>query len=384
MKSKERVKKAFHFNRPDKVPKYLIAPGTDMWPFFAYEPISFQPTDYPPHVWGGPSLYSTKLYHTSIYTWKDEHRNNLGLSKKWWDYEKDGQLLTIDEWGIIWKSGAVKRDKTMGHPFIGPFHESYDNLDDYHPPDVTEKSRYRFWNSSTKLIARDKYIYGCPTQAFLYDHSSFLRGFSNLMIDFKRNPHQVHKLIKIVSDVFYDQIQILKEVCPELDGIFVLDDLGTQKSPFIHPKLFRKFFFKPYKRIIDLTHDLGMDFLLHCCGNVKELFPLFIELGIDVMEFDQPNVTGVENYKKYAEQQKMAFWLSSDLQTTFIQWTPEDVTAEVKYFVKEIGNNYGGLAFSMYNDNRAVQAPKANIEAFRNAMDKYGKYNKQGKIEWLI
>ncbi len=384
MKCKERVIKAIHFDKPDKVPRHIMMdPKTDMFLFSTYEPLSFQPTNYPPHIFGGPAVYGDSIYRTMIYKWNDENRIKLGLPKDWWNHEINNELLTIDEWGIIWKSGAASRDKSMGHPFRGPFQDSWDNLDDYQPPDATDRNRFRFWNKLTQDFSKDQYIMGCPAQAFLYDKSSFLRGFTNIMVDFVRNPKQVHKLISYVTDFFYDQIPLIKEVCPELDAIFVLDDLGTQKSPFVSPRLFKKFYYEPYKKIIDLTHDLGLDFLLHCCGQVKELFPIFLDLGIDVMQFDQPNLTGVENYKIYAEQHKMAFWLSSDLQTTFTQGTPEDVEEEVKYFVKEIGNNYGGLIFSMYNDNRAMKTPKENIKAFRKAMDKWGKYNEKGIIDWL-
>ena len=220
-------------------------------------------------------------------------------------------------------------------------------------------------------------------QAFIYDQSSFLRGFTNIMLDYRKNPNQVHKLANIVADFFCDAVQKTKDVIPNLHAIFVLDDLGTQIGPILSPETFRRFFFEPYKRVIDLTHDLGMDFIMHCCGNILELFPIFIDLGIDVMEFDQPNVTGVENYKHYAEQQKIAFFLSSDLQTTFTLGTPDDIEIEVKYYVKEIGNNNGGLAFSSYSDTNAIQAPKVNIRAFRKAAKKWGNYNAYGKIEWL-
>ena len=380
----ERVKRAFHFDKPDKVPIFYVGLGTDFWPAFSYDPPDFQPTEYPPHIWGGPSYYSTKLARFLYYKWDNIHRKNLGLPKKWWNHEKNGELLTIDEWGIIWKSGSVKRDKTMGHPYIGPFQESYDNIDEYQPPDAKKDSRYHFWRGILKQSGKGRYLYGGPMQAFIYDHASFLRGFTNIMLDFRKNPNQVQKLANMVADFFCDAVEKIKEVIPELNAIFALDDLGTQKGPILSPKMFRRFFFDPYKRVIDLTHDLGMDFILHCCGSVLELFPTFIDLGIDVMEFDQPNVTGVENYKKFAEQQKMAFFLSSDLQTTYTLGTPEEIEEEVKYYVKEIGNNYGGLAFSSYPDNRAIDAPRANIRAFIKAARKWGNYNMQGKIKWLV
>ncbi|MBD3350546.1 MAG: hypothetical protein GF364_03570 [Candidatus Lokiarchaeota archaeon] len=149
------------------------------------------------------------------------------------------------------------------------------------------------------------------------------------------------------------------------------------------PKLFRKFFYDPYKKIIRLIHDLDMDFILHSCGQIKELLPILVELGVDVMEFDSPNMTGVENYKKYAENHQMAFWLSSNIQTTYTKGTPKEIEDEVKYYVKEIGNNNGGLAFYLYIDNSVLEVPWKNRRAYRKAMKKWGNYNDEGVIDWL-
>jgi len=384
MRSRERVKRAFHFNRPDRVPKTCFGIKTDFFPLFSYVPKHFQPTEYPPHVGIIGGIQQNWLINlVTRYKWKKEHRKKLGLPKKWWNHEVDGQVLAIDEWGVVWSSGAVSRDFTMGHPHKGPFSESWDGLEDYKGPDPLDKSRYRFWNSLMRIISKHKYLLGAYPQVGIFGLASNLRGFLELMVDFVKNPKQVHYIIEIITDFYYKSIEIMKQICPELNAFYLLDDLGSQKSSFISPAMFRKFFFAPYKRIIDLTHDLGMDFILHSCGQVKKLLPVFYDLGIDVIEFDSPNMTGVENFKHYAEEQKMAFWLSSNIQTTYSLGTPEDVENEIKYFIKEVGNNEGGLGFAKYLDLKVLQAPKANSKMFDKAIKKWGRYNKEGVIDWL-
>lgn len=383
MKSVERIQRAFHFNKPDRVPKSIGTPATDFFPALLVTSQNFQPTNYPPHLFGGLNAYNPPLNLLIGHEWKDENRKALGLSKNWWKDENNREILTIDEWGLIWKCGPAGIDLTMGHPYSGPFHESWDSLDEYEPPDPYDETRYRAWNNFSKNFSKGKYIMGILNILFIHNLSSNLRGFSRIMVDFIRNPKQVHKLISIITEIFATEIQILKEKIPELNAIFILDDLGTQKSPVLSPRLFKKFYFDPYKKIVDLTHDLGMDLLFHSCGQIKELLPTFYDLGIDVMEFDSPNMTGVENFKEYAEQQKMAFWLSSNIQSTYSLGSPEEVEEEVKYFIKEVGNNQGGLGFYEYLDYRVLNAPKENVIAFRKAIKKWGKYNEQGIIDWL-
>ena len=213
-----------------------------------------------------------------------------------------------------------------------------------------------------------------------------MRGFSELLIDLVRNrhPNKLNKLIHLVTKFNLDIIEKLKEYCPSLDSIFIADDFGTQKSAFLSPRIFKKFFKEPYRKMVSLTHDLGMDFLLHSCGDVLGLIPEFVDIGIDVLQFDSPHMTGVENFKKFAQERKMAFWLSSNIQSTFINGTPQDVEEEVKYYIKEVGNNEGGLGICEYTDFDAIQAPKRNVRAQRKAVLKWGNYNENGIIDWLV
>ena len=53
MNRRERVKKAFHFDKPDRVPMSAFSFDSDFFPVEPHQPISWQPIDYPPHVNGG-------------------------------------------------------------------------------------------------------------------------------------------------------------------------------------------------------------------------------------------------------------------------------------------------------------------------------------------
>ena len=83
------------------------------------------------------------------------------------------------------------------------------------------------------------------------------------------------------------------------------------------------------------------------------------------------------------KKRKIAFWLSSNIQSNFVHGTPQDVEEEIKYYIKEVGNNEGGLAIYEYTDYDAINAPKRNIRAQRKAILKWGNYNENGFIKWL-
>ena len=381
MKSKERVKRAFHFNKPDRVPMSCFTLKTDFFPVIQFEPKAWQPKEYPPHVQGGAYTLSSRAVRWFIYNWKKKYRKEAGYPKKWWKYPH----TSMDEWGVLWKSSGIEsEDKTMGHPFHGPLQENWDGLENLHVPDAADPKRYRLAKSRImKFLGRKRYTLGSYGSDGLFTKASQIRGFNNLLIDFARNPKKVHRLIQKILPFYKTQAKKYKEYYPLLDSMVMADDFGTQKSPFLSPEVFRKFFFEAFKKLSDLIHDLGMDFILHSCGDVGDLIPQFIDIGIDVLEFDSPHMTGVENFKKYAAERKMAFWLCSNIQTTYVNGTPKEVEQEIKYYIRAVGNNEGGLAIYEYPQNYSLGTPKENIKAQREAVLKWGKYNLDHKIKWL-
>lgn len=381
MKSKERVQRAFHFNKPDRVPMAPPTLKSDFFPIFSVLPKSWQPAQYPPHIKGDLSNLGKWYYKKFVYSWDDEKRKGLGLPKKWWEHPNK----TINEWGVIWKtSGTESEDKTFGHPIEGPFQNNWDSLDEWQPPNAANPERYKLAKSWLfKFLGRKRYCIGSMGVNGFFNLCSQLRGFNNLLIDFARNANKIQELIDKILPFYLTQIRKYKEYYPKLDAIMAPDDMGTQKSPFVSPRIYKKFFKGPYKQVTDLTHDLGMDFILHSCGQIFELIPDIIEAGIDVFEFDSPHMTGVENFKHFAEEQKAAFWLSSNIQSTWINGTAEDVEKEIKFYIEEVGNNSGGLAIYEYGNKSALGVPKENVIAQREAVLKWGNYNQNGKIEWL-
>ncbi len=388
MNRRERVKRAFHFQRPDRVPFIGLTIQSDFYPIEPNEPISWQPENYPPHPFGGDTTIKNAAYRKHIYDWKKEIRENLEYSENWWEQPHD----STDEFGVIWRSsGTESGDKTKGHPHKGPFQdegngEGWDNFYDFEFPNASDPLRYKYIQTGRwKEICEDRYLLGSVNTSGIFNKCSQLRGFSELLIDLVRNRHskKLHQLINSILSFNLTIIEKLKEHCPPLDSIFVTDDFGTQKSAFVSPRIYRKFFKEPYKKMVDLTHELNMDFILHSCGDVLGLLPEFVDVGIDVMEFDSPHMTGVENFKKYTEERKLAFWLSSNIQSTFISGTPKDIEDEIKYYIKEVGNNEGGLAIYEYTDYDAINAPKRNVRAQRKAILKWGNYNENGVIEWV-
>jgi uroporphyrinogen decarboxylase len=55
--------------------------------------------------------------------------------------------------------------------------------------------------------------------------ASFLMGTTELMMATAMHPEETHKLLRIITDFTIDWLQYQKETFPDIDGIFILDDI---------------------------------------------------------------------------------------------------------------------------------------------------------------
>jgi hypothetical protein len=98
-----------------------------------------------------------------------------------------------------------------------------------------------------------------------------------------------------------------------IEGVIIYDDLGTQNALFFSPDTFRTLFKPYYKKLADELHNRGMKFFMHSCGRVYDIVADLIDAGVDVFQFDQPELSGS---RVWAEEfgQKAVFYCPVDIQ----------------------------------------------------------------------
>ena len=360
MNRRERVKRAITYNKPDRVPKFKIPFGDTSF-LFNIPQYNWQPTE--KNVY--PYFMSDIIRKLRLYRW----RRPAWAHKNWFAIERE----EIDEWGCYWNKMAY--DITMGHPGR-PAIETWDQLDSWQVPDLSDPQPYKIASWLTKLLP-GRYKVAIPNNFhFIAGRVSMLRGFSNILIDHYRNPKQVHELTKKVTEVFLKHAEMLITHYKP-DAFFGADDLGTQHQLFFSPAIFKKFYAEPYKKVINFVHDHGCDFILHSCGNVGELIPIFIDLGVDALEFDSPRMTGYETLLKFRG--KIPFWACVNIQSVYPFGTPEKVEQEVKKMIETFSTHEGGYLAYYYADLQVLNVPKRNVRAFDKGLKKWGKY----PLKWL-
>ncbi|HME50951.1 MAG TPA: uroporphyrinogen decarboxylase family protein [Candidatus Lokiarchaeia archaeon] len=118
------------------------------------------------------------------------------------------------------------------------------------------------------------------------------------------------------------------------------DDYGYNEGLQISLAQWQKFI-KPYlKRYVEIVHSGGAKFALHSCGRIGELFPDFVEIGIDGVESLQPKLNDLPALKqKFGD--KITFMGAIDDTDLLVNGTPDQVRAEVRKAVDILGKNGG-------------------------------------------
>ncbi|NLG28637.1 MAG: hypothetical protein GX557_12055, partial [Chloroflexi bacterium] len=193
-----------------------------------------------------------------------------------------------------------------------------------------------------------------------------LRGYLNLMCDLRWEPAFVHDL---AARVFAWEAEVIAEYARRgVHGIWLADDLGTEHGTMMHPDTWREFLMPHYAAQARLVHSLGMDYLLHSCGDVWDIIPDLIDLGFDLLNLEQPLLfstperNGIDRLAQ-AFGGRVCFCTNVDSQRTLINGTPAQVVAEAEHIVRALNRPEGGLIplADCGQDQRIVPLP--NIAA---------------------
>ena len=236
------------------------------------------------------------------------------------------------EWGFSWE----RLDDTMGQPIDPPI-TSWDRLETFQVPDPDAPGRFDHIQAFIDQN-KDRYLMGSVGISG-FNFVTFLRGFENVMEDFYFERKYIEKLIDIV---FSFEKRIIEHYSRfELDAIAFGDDWGTQNSLMINPSMWREIFKPRYKELFDFIRRKGMHIYFHSCGYIKDIIPDFIELGVNILNLNQPDLFGIERLSQDFGGQ-VCFCCPVDHQTVAINGTKHEIYDYVKRLVEYLGRFNGG------------------------------------------
>lgn len=269
-----------------------------------------------------------------------------------------------DDWHCGWDK---TEKKNMGQVVHHPLRD-WSALRTFRPPDP--KDPWYFARLEGEMApARDRYV--CVTSHFnLFERVHMLHGFAETFVDLYERPDDVARLIDMVLEWKLAHFKELhRRFGGRVHGLFLTDDWGTQEAPIVSPTLFREIFLPRYRLLADAIHGHGWHFILHSCGRVNELVPLFIEAGIDVLNMQQPRCYGIEELgRRFAG--KVAFLTTVDIQATLPAGQPDAIREEADLLVKHWSTPAGGLIVFNYGDPEALAVKPEMADVMFRAFDR--------------
>ncbi|MFB0563411.1 MAG: uroporphyrinogen decarboxylase family protein [Candidatus Lokiarchaeia archaeon] len=286
----------------------------------------------------------------------------------------DGTVLII--WGV--------KAKMVGYywePFDGPLRNkkiTFKEIDNLQTPDPEDPVIRKYVRKDVKELRNktDRAIVGSPFMADnIFHQYTYMRGFTQMMLDMKRNPEIFKYLADTILDVHCSVIEAFFSECGDIvDFALLQEDLGTQQAPFVSPEEYKKYM-KPYhKGLIDSIKSVtDARIYFHSCGAIFPLIEHLIDIGVDILNPIQPLAKGMdaESLKKtYGD--KITFCGGIDVQKLLPNGTVEQIEAEVKRVIEILGKNGGYILAPSHNFQGDV-SPQ-NIVAMYKAALEYGKY----------
>lgn len=337
MTSPERVGRAIHFERPDRIPiVHAVLPGglmrhrEGLLDVFRRYPSDFGP---PEHEIPESTHIGIEGYHRQY----------------------------VDEWGVTW---TERYEGIIGIPTRHPLAD-WGALDSYQPPEPPPHSGEQFEKDQAATAERKRHYYTMAGAGTLYERLQQLRGYENLVYDLIEDRPEIHRLADMVVE--HNLAWIERGVKLGAHGIGFADDWGTQRQLAISPKLWRRFFKPRYQRMFQATRGGGCHVHLHSDGQIMEIVPDLMEIGVDCLNpqfscMDLPALAGLVR-------SRLCILTDLDRQCVLPFGTPAQVKAHVREMVELFATPAGGL---IGRGEVGPDVPLANVEAMFEAFAEYG------------
>jgi len=339
MNSRERVKRAIEFRKPDRAPiSHAVLPAAYL-------------------------QYGQPLAEILA-----EHREDFG-----WDYMDD---QPPEDYPALYKVGRNTDD--FGTVWYGEWLGICGVPSEWPVTDLASYAEYR-WPADFTAGPPDGRLYSghmCgyddrwyPRGAWItfFEQLQQLRGMENLMMDLALEPSELGRLM---DDLLAFNLRwIEKWTVLEYDGLHFADDWGAQQALMIRPATWRRLFKPRYAEMFKRVHDAGMHVWFHSDGYINEILGDLIEIGVDVINA-QVAVVGHDWIARNARG-KITFRTDVDRQHVMPFGSPSEVKEEVHRTFEACGTPEGGIVAC---GEVGPDVPLENIRAMYEAFREYGSY----------
>ena len=246
MTPRERVLAAITHEEPDRVPIVIgvsNATGIKMKPYQGIKKlIGVEAPDNYIYQW--PELGSAAIDEATMQRLHSDVRGVRDLepaavlNRNW---EREAHTPWIDSWG----SGQKEIEPGEWYPGVHPMSEaaSLEEIENYPWPDMSDPSRIAHVKEEARRLAeQNEYaIIATPWLLFPFERAHAMQGLDVFLLNMAMSPDFAKALLSKIAEVCKSLMgPFLEALGDNVDIIKIGDDLGTQDSLLISPKMYRE------------------------------------------------------------------------------------------------------------------------------------------------
>jgi len=378
---RERVLSAINHQEPDRVPIIVGTSNTTSLKARPYQGLKkllgIESPDRYIYEW--PELGTILPDEAVLQRLHSDARGVLDLYPQW-VYERNRKRPEHDSFIDDWGSGQSEIEPGVWFPGVHPMKDAktLDEIENYPWPDMDDPTRVAHVKAEAqKLAEQNQYaIIGTPWLLFPLERAFAMQGMEAFLMNLALHPDFAEALLKKIAGLCKTLMgHFLEAAGDNLDIIKIGDDIGTQNSLLMSPKMYRKIL-KPIHAdyIAFIKERTKAKLFFHTDGDVFPLIPDFIEIGVDILNPIQTSAGKMSDIAELKKQfgKSLTFCGAVDTHRVLPSGTPQQVRDEIKRVIDVMAPGGGYMVASVHTIMDEV--PPENILAMVDAVEEFGKY----------
>lgn len=383
MTSRERVLTAINHEEPDRVPLVIgvsNATGIKMRTYRGIKKIiGVQAPDN--YIYDWPELGTAEIDEATMRRLHSDVRGVLDLEPEETrkrNREREPHSDYVDSWG----SGQTEIVPGDWFPAVHPIPDALtiEDIEAYDGwPDMSDPTRIAHVRESARRLAEENQyaILATPWLLFPFERAYAMQGMEMFLLNMARDGDFARALMEKIA-VYCKQLMgvFLEELGDNVDIIKIGDDLGTQESLMISPKMYREILKPIHADFISfIKARTKAKVFFHSDGDVAPLIEDFIEIGVDILNPIQTSAGSMSDLpalkKRYGS--NIVFCGGIDTRHILPFGSVEEVREEVRRVIQILGPGGGYMVAAVHTVMDDV--PPENVLAMADAVEEFGYYS---------
>ena len=282
-----------------------------------------------------------------------------------WQPVGGGRQEYVDEWGNTW----ARIDATSKGEVARGALEDWADLDALRLPDLANPTGFDVVRRVCADPDNDRFrVGGLP--GFPFNIARKIRRFDLFLMDLLIEPDKANDLLLRIENLLADVIVQYAEA--GVDAVFFPEDWGTQDGLMIRPERWRKMFKPGFIRLCQVGHAHGIKVFMHSCGKTTDIIPDLIDAGMDLLQFDQPRLHGLDALARFHGH--ITFWCPVDIQKSLQTRDEAAIETDAAEMIEKLGGPDGGFIAGYYGDNPSIGLDPHWQDVACRAFMRYGDY----------